>query len=163
MNKSDLINQLNTAHRRLLRLLQPFSQNAFEQPIAGDWTTKDICAHLAFWNWEAKKAIEQTLRDERPVMMLDANDAKINRREWERARSLPLPNVMDDFRRSQQALVAQLQLLNEADIYKTTAHFSGDHKNANAAWIIGGIIEHYQEHTQSIASGLERRVHDHFA
>jgi hypothetical protein len=154
MDKSDLIHQLNTEHRTLLLLLQPFSQDDFEQPAAGHWTTKDVCAHLAFWNWEAKQAIEQTLRDERPVMMLDVNDAEINQREWEKSRAVPLPKVMDDFRRSQKALVAQLQRMSEADIHKATAHFSGDHKNANAAWIIGGIIEHYQEHTQAIKTWL---------
>jgi len=144
-------------HRAALEAVQTFGKDDFERRAQTDeWSVKDIFCHLAFWNWEAVKSIEQVVRGERPVMMLDVNFDEINRREAATRRNLPLHKVMDDFRRSQQALVSLVARMSESELTKETPHKSGDNKNANAAWIVGGIIEHYQEHYADLTGSVNK-------
>ncbi len=157
MNKPELIEQLNAQHRHLLGLVQDFSKADFEQtPAMSGWTIKDIFAHIAYWNWEAMKAVEQFARGERPVMMLDVNFDEINQRETAARREQPLHKVMQDFHRSHRSLAALIASESEHELTKTTPFKSGDDKDANAAWIVGGIIEHYQEHLQPLEEFLSR-------
>ena len=153
MTKPELLHSLNSEHRAILATIQHFSQHDFERAgAAGEWTATDVFGHLAFWNWEAKKAIEQVLRGERPAMMLLDNFDETNAREVAARRDHLRPDVMNDFRRSQKSLAALIERTPDAELFKPTAHKSGDGKDANAAWILGGIIEHYQEHAAALKS-----------
>jgi hypothetical protein len=158
VTKDELLEKLNDEHYNLLALVQDFSKADFEQVgVAGDWTVKDVFAHLAFWNWEAVKAVEQVARDERPAMMLDVSFDEINAREAAASRKQPLHKVMDDFRRSQKSLASVIERASEPELSKQTPFKSGDNKDANAAWIVGGIIEHYQEHTAALKTWLDQK------
>ena len=151
MNKHDLINALNDEYRSLLELVQDFGQKDFEKPgAAGQWTARDVFAHLAFWNGEAKKAIALALRGERPDPWLLTNIEEINAREAAARGPTPLPRVMDDFRRSVRELAAQLEAASEQHLERETVHKSLDGSGANAAWIAANLIEHLQTHGEAM-------------
>ncbi|MBI1802134.1 MAG: maleylpyruvate isomerase N-terminal domain-containing protein [Chloroflexi bacterium] len=136
-DKLELIQRLDTAHHEVLAAVQDFTQAQFNSPgPMGDWTAKDMFGHLAFWNWEAVRGIEQISRGERPEnWLLEAFD-EINGREAATRRNLSLPAVMDDFRRSQKALAATLLRLPDSELDKTTPE-----KTKSGKSIIGLSLE----------------------
>jgi hypothetical protein len=151
MNKHDLINELNDEYRSLLELVQDFGKEDFEKPgAAGPWTTRDVFAHLAFWNGEAKKAFVLALRGERPEPWLPENLDEINTREAAARRALPLHKVMDDFRRSHRELVAQLDAAPERKLEREMDHKTPDGSSANAGWVIASSIEHLRAHGEAM-------------
>jgi Mycothiol maleylpyruvate isomerase N-terminal domain len=151
MNKQDIINELNDEYRSLLELVQDFGKDDFEKPgAAGLWTARDVFAHLAFWNGEAKKAIALALRGERPDPWLAANVDQINAREAAARRSTALYKVMDDFRRSVRELVAQLEAASERLLERETVHQSPEGSNANAAWVALSLNEHLRTHGEEM-------------
>ena len=151
LNKHDMINELTDEYRSLLELVQGFSKDDFEQPgAAGLWTARDVFAHLAFWNGEAKKAIALALRGERPDPWLVTNVEEVNAHEAVARRSVTLYQVMDDFRRSVRDLVSQLDSASERQLERETDHKSPEGGNANAAWVATNLIAHLRTHGEAI-------------
>ena len=159
MNKSSLVTELNEAHRHMLVLVQDYGQADFERPgAAGVWSAKDVFAHLAFWNWEASRAIEMALRGEPPAPYLvsDAELEQINEREHAARVAIPLPKVMDDYRRSHRSLLALVERTPESALAKSVDHRSAGGRPANAAWVAETVVEHYREHAQRLAQFRNR-------
>ena len=151
MTKHDLINELNDEYRSLLELVQDFGKDDFEKPgAAGLWTARAVFAHLAFWNGEARKAIALALRGERPDPWLVTNIEEINSRESAARSATPLHTVMDDLRRSQRELVAQLDAASERQLERETVHRAPDGSSANAAWVARDLIEHLRKHGEAM-------------
>ena len=159
MNKQDLISDLEDEYRSLLELVQDFGRDDFQKPgAAGTWTALDVFGHLAFWNGEAKKAIALALRGERPDPWLLSDDEPINAREQALRRSWPLPKVMDEFRRSVLALVAEISAASEQQLERESIHKAPDGSNANAAWVAEQVIAHLRSHGEAMDIWLHAEV-----
>ena len=151
MSKQDLSSELDDEYRSLLELVQDFGRDDFLKPgAAGTWTALDVFGHLAFWNSEAKKAIALALRGERPDPWLVSDDEPVNAREQAQRRSWPLPKVMDEFRRSILALVAEISAASEPQLERESIHKAPDGSSANAAWVAERAIEHLRAHGEAI-------------
>jgi hypothetical protein len=161
MEKRQLLTELNDVHRDLLTQVQDFSQADFAQAgVMGNWTAKDMFAHLAFWNWEAKRAIELALTGERPAPWLvgESEIEQANSREQQARRDVPLHNVMDDFRRSHKSVAALIERTPEQALAAEGPHRTAAGKATNALWVAQGLIAHYREHTQWLEEFVERRA-----
>src|SRR5689334_20953034 len=74
--------------------------------VAGEWTVKDIVAHLAAWQVEALRAIEQAERGEESGPLIDESVDEWNQRRVEERRRLPLVDVIQEFTESHDELLA---------------------------------------------------------
>ena len=161
MDKRQLLTELNDVHRDLLTQVQDFSQADFAQAgVMGNWTAKDMFAHLTFWNWEAKRAIELALTGERPAPWLvgDSEIEQANSHEQQARRDVPLHNVMDDFRRSHKSVAALIERTPEQALAAEGPHRTAAGKATNALWVAQGLIAHYREHTQWLEEFVKRRA-----
>lgn len=115
MSKADFLAQLEADRRRLLQAVEGLSTREMTAaPAVGQWTVKDILGHVAAWEWEAVKAVEQTLAGRRPDL-LDIEDVD----DWNAAqvaawRDRTLDEVLAELHRSRQALVEALGRLDDA-------------------------------------------------
>jgi hypothetical protein len=151
MTKRDLIDELNDEYRSLLELVQDFGKEDFEKPgAAGIWTARDVFAHLAFWNGEAKQAVALALGGERPVPWLDANVEESNTRECAARAAVPLYKVMEDFRRSQRDIIAQLDAASDGQLNRVLEFKTLDGTSANAGWVIADLILHLRGHAEAM-------------
>lgn len=72
---------LEEGHRAVAELLAAMSDEELERPATiggGDWSAKDLAAHLAEWESHAVGAIAQWRRGERPDA-LDLTDERVDR------------------------------------------------------------------------------------
>ncbi len=127
MSKAELIRRLNQAHRETLMLVQEFSRQDFDKKAPGAaWSAKDVFAHLARWNRDARQALSKHSPlgqcGEMPVIGDDR----------------PLPKVMDDLRQSLETLLAA---------FGTAPTLQ---KDASSGAVIESVVRHYQTHQNDL-------------
>lgn len=131
--------------------------------VAGDWTLKDVIAHLAAWRWWSVARLEAAVRDEEPTPPWgagldeddDADTDRINRQFYEASRDRPVAAVLRDSRETLDRLEAALLALPEADLVAADRYpWLGGYP---AAAIITGSAAHlYDDHEPAINDLLAR-------
>ena len=149
--KSEALAALENEYRKTLDAVQDFAVEDFDvPPREGVMSPKDTFAHLAWWNWEAASGLERIKRDEMPFwvhMELDELNAGTlaERKDW------PLQRVMEDVRRSHEALVAVLEEVSDEEFSRATTHKYRDGTLDGVVWLAFIYIEHYEEHREQLA------------
>ena len=139
-------------------LLAQVGQARWEQPgVAGDWSIKDITAHITYfesWATEVTGAIERG--EPLPAspytgMEVDQENALI----YQRYHARPLAEVVHESQASFLRSLDVVQRLRDEDLY--SLEFT---RPAGVDWIVFDLIEgdtfgHYREHTLSVRTWLE--------
>lgn len=89
-----------------------------EKRIVGDWTIKDVIAHLAAWNWEAIDEVERVLRDEAtwPARYEDkVGEGEFNRREVGKRKDKSWQEALKDWDDSFWAQIKRMEQISEGE------------------------------------------------
>lgn len=121
MSKADVIAELYREYGQWEDLLAEIGQARMEQPgVAGDWTIKDVIAHLTGWRRRTVERFQAALRGQpEPPTPWPAHlttDDEINAWIYETNRDRPLREVLDDSRQVFQQLAAALEAFPEAEL-----------------------------------------------
>ncbi len=65
MDKAELLRTMREAHERVTRTIERIPDEQLLEPTSGDWTGKDVLAHMAWWHDHSALAIG-ALRKGRP-------------------------------------------------------------------------------------------------
>jgi hypothetical protein len=150
----ELLQRIEQAWHELNQLVSALSESQLETPGPGGWTIKDNRAHLTAWE---QFLIRYHLKDEPPheVLGMDkatleaADEDAINDFLFQHSRPRPATDVLADFRRSHQELLATLKQMKFADLMQP--HFDDDpEKRPLLGWVIGNTYDHYQGHASII-------------
>jgi uncharacterized protein (TIGR03083 family) len=149
-------------------LEQTISQLTAGQMTASDpnggWSVKDHLAHLATWENGLAALLEGRPRyagmgfDEATYMHTDLDG--LNAIIHERHKDRPLSEVLTDFRRAHEQILAALARLSDTDLFKTYSHYQPDQPGKDSGdpilkWIVGNTYEHYALHHRRITSLAE--------
>jgi hypothetical protein len=129
----------------------------------GDWTFRDLAAHLAAWRTFRIPQIEAVGRGEPPpgppwpaeLEAIDDDFASVNGWLQERDRDRTLDEVLDDYDRSFERLAAAIEALPEAVAADPAAFdFMG-----GIPIVDGDFTEHlHEEHLPAIRAWLDQRA-----
>jgi hypothetical protein len=129
-----------------------------ERGVEGDWSIKDIVAHLTFYERWATDCLEALqLGEPLPVsefkgLSMDERNALI----YARNQTRPLADVLADATVSFQRSIDVVQRLRDEDLYNP------DYTHAYGVdWTVHDLIEgdayeHYQDHIASVRAWLDR-------
>jgi hypothetical protein len=157
MNKSELLNWLQEEYRQWEAFLDQISSIRMEQPgVNGDWSMKDIVAHLTGWNrWLVIRLQAELHNEPEPPPPWPAhlsNEDDINAWIYESNGSRPVRDVQDESHQVFQQLLVVIEGLPE-DIQIEPAyhivslggqhfsaseffdHFHDDHEPDVRAWL----------------------------
>jgi hypothetical protein len=96
-------------HRKLKHTIGNLSDSQIINDIVmGDWTVKDIIAHIAAWNWEIAKSIDEVL-EKKPPWYLTKGETAFNVAEVAKRRDWPLSQVLDEWEESFDSLVHRIE------------------------------------------------------
>lgn len=148
----------------LERLVAEAGPARMELPgAAGDWTLKDVIAHLTGWRWWSVARLEAAVRHEVPVPPwggdLDEDDdddtERINQQIYAANRDRPVAAVLRDSRETLDRLEAALLALPEADLFAPGRYpWLGGYP---AAAVVTGSAAHlYDDHEPAINDLLAR-------
>src|SRR3990172_10171718 len=86
---------------RLLAVCSRTPEERRDIPIYGDWTVKDVLAHIAAWDRELARGVDELLTGQLPTFVryaTRAGEAAFNARAVEASRALPFPAVLAELR-----------------------------------------------------------------
>lgn len=152
MDKAELLRQFREGRAALDALLDGLSDSDLTQPgVVGDWSIKDVLAHLTFWQGRAVDGVGQALGDypqlEFPRVPDEEAMHRLNADAYQRSRNRPLREVQAEFNRTADLLLGLIQRL------------TGEQLNSTAAWtfdepqwqaIANESFEHFEEHADDI-------------
>jgi hypothetical protein len=154
-----LLEMMCTVRSNWEALLAEVGEARLTEPgVEGDWSLKDIIAHITYYEtWAADNVMafrrgEQQPHSEYKGLELDERNARI----YEHIRAKSLSQVLQDSRASFQRSLEAVQGLRDEDLYDPAFTRVPD-----ADWTVfdlveGDTFEHYSDHIKSVRAWLER-------
>jgi hypothetical protein len=159
MNKNELLAALKDSHERLLRSLEGLSPEEMLEPgVVGDWSIKDILAHLSRWEaelvkllWQARQGIQPTglLTDESPV-------DEVNARWYQEDQARPLDRIQEDFNGVREQTIRRLDYFTDRDL-NDPIRYSWLGSQPLWEWVASESFEHDDEHLEQIRAWREKK------
>lgn len=162
MSKARAAKLLVDAHEKLGQVLKSLNGDQMTQvKVLGEWTVKDILAHLAAWNWECLEEIERALQDKATWHKLfeeEATEDEFNRIEVAKRRPKTVEEIRKEWEKSFQALITRVKNLSEAE----WAHRSDqDHWQDGKPLTLGSLFD-YGYTGESHEAGHAKQIQTYF-
>jgi hypothetical protein len=157
--KAQLLDNARFEHAALERLLEKLSPDDMVHPgILGDWSVKDILAHLIEWEQMALGWVETGLSEKTPA--IPAQGFKwnqlpaLNQHIYEKHRDRPLVEILEQFHSSYQQILASIEGFSEESLF-TRGYYAWAGNNALAAYFNSATASHYLWARKEIQKGLK--------
>jgi hypothetical protein len=165
MNKSELLHWLQSEYQQWVVFLDQIDPALMEQPgVNGDWSMKDMVAHLTGWNQRLIANLQAAQRGEPeppppwPAHLQAEND--INTWLYDSNRDRSLPEVLDESQQQFQQLLALIEALPE-DVRIEQIH--NQDRVFNLVWLgdqrflVGEFFDHFRDdHEPDVRAWLAR-------
>jgi hypothetical protein len=156
MEKSELLERIRSEHAFTESAWNQVREQELLQPgVEGEWSAKDMMAHLSFWEnrmiqWSNEALSGQSFELPAGNEVVD----KINARVYEENGDRPLAEIRAEFESSYQEALRTIEGTPEQDLLRTGLFPAwGDIPLwkffATLTWL------HYEQHNQSIRAWLE--------
>jgi uncharacterized protein (TIGR03083 family) len=154
MTKSELLGQIREERRQLEELLATLSPEQMLRPgTCGEWSIRDVLAHISAWERRMLAWTGSHLRGEPPDVPLPWDVERMNAEAHALGRDRPLADVLEEFRRSYRESLALAESLNEAQLQTVYA----ETWPMGALWtgVAANMNWHYKEHRADIEKWLK--------
>ncbi|MGC8958456.1 MAG: DinB family protein [Chloroflexia bacterium] len=143
-----LVARLTEARSTLLEaLLNLDGGTLVERPAVGEWTAKDLLAHLVAWDRWVREEIGRMFAGEEPDLSAVADVDAFNAAAVAAWRDRSLEEVLAALQEERAAWVAWMRGLSEEDFFRRRPIGTYD-------WSMPGWIEVYVRHEEEHAAGL---------
>ncbi len=161
MSKTQLIHDLQKENANWEALLAEVGEARMTEPVAANWSMKDIVAHLTGWRRRTVARLQAAARGEPepppPWPPHLQTDDEINALIYESNRDRSVADVLRDSREVFRALVEAVEALPEADVMDPNrfqwmagqplsaaalfSHFHEEHEPTIRAWLQKNALE----------------------
>ncbi|MCI0394605.1 MAG: ClbS/DfsB family four-helix bundle protein [Chloroflexi bacterium] len=163
MDALQILDLLDESRERLLVAIAPLPDEALERPgVMGDWSVKDILAHLAAWESELVTGLMHINQGQKPARMLEAFQRvdEYNAERYAENKDRELNRVFDDFQNVRLQLEQWLEEFSERDLTDPN-HYPWSRGVALAHIVKENSYGHEDEHLPAIESFAGRWVAEH--
>ncbi|MFN3704879.1 MAG: ClbS/DfsB family four-helix bundle protein [Thermoflexales bacterium] len=163
MTRLDMIARIREARAALLETLALVPDDEWLSPgVVGEWSLRDVVAHLAIW---CARAVTWLFQAERgvPLQLPRSNHpdwADVNARDVATQRDRPLDRILSDFHGAHEQLLQRLQHWTDDGILFDPRRFPELGGESLAAWVLACSAEHDAEHNAQIRQWLVSRASD---
>lgn len=153
-----IADKMRAGYAALEAALAPLSEQRMIAPGAmGEWSVKDVLAHLTVWHWRLLDLLEpvQPKRvPEIPDRGLDDEEVEqFNEQIYQKHREDALEEVLEAFRRSYREVEQAVQRLSQEDLL-AGGRLAWLDQTTLLAIIAGDTYDHYQEHLEAMRGWL---------
>ena len=152
MNKQELISKIEDERARLEEAISTLSPEQLTAPDAiGEWSIKDVLAHLAMWTSRCVTLVYQAEQGQKPEdvdAMFDSYE-EVNAEDHQSQKDRLLDRVVADFRGSHRQLLRGLDAWKEADLFDA-GRFTWLRGKSLGEFILGETAEHDSDHCRQI-------------
>jgi len=160
LTKDELLNALETGHNNMLELVAQCQPEQIAQPgVTGEWSIKDILAHISAWEAELVKLLWQVRQSQEPssIHFSGGNVDEINQRWQASLYSRPLGLVLSDFNAVRKQTVRRVKDFSDEEL-TTPGYFPGLKAVPLWEWIANDSFDHESEHAESIQEWLNNQL-----
>lgn len=151
MDKPAFLERMRVGRQRLNEALSGLTEDQIANDlVTPQWTVRDMLAHLAAWQGEALRWVEQAAHGQEIGPLINQSVDEWNAHRVEERRRLPVVEVMQEFNENHDHLLAALEQwpANTAPLGP-----DGWNETANLWW----LTEHDEEHLPMILD-YRRRI-----
>jgi hypothetical protein len=160
-NKDQLIADIHTERRRLEKNLSALTSEEMMLPgVTGEWSVKDILAHLVAWerlflDWY-RAGTQGGSPEIKPVGMSQRAIDALNQQIYQQNHGQSLDSIFAEFHLSFQQVTATIEKIPEEDMF-TSGRFGWTGKLTLADYIVGNTCNHYAWAKSQIRDWMKRR------
>ena len=158
IDKAGVLKAMGTSYTTLEAILASLDKTQyFIEGVIPGWSIKDILAHISSWHHRLYQFLDAALYNQEPAISgpdnIEELDA-LNAQFYIENKSLPLDEVLADFRNTYQHILSIVQAMPEEDLLNPH-RFSWSQGEPLWKSIAGDTYEHYQEHILQIQRWLD--------
>jgi len=161
MQKQDILNRLEESREQFLDLLEGQPETALLTPgVIGDWSIKDILAHLSRWEAELVKLLWQIHLGQPPSSLHFQKNLDVDEQNavwFTEARARPLERVLDDFHAVRNQTLLRVESFSDKDLCDP-GRYSSLKGRMLQEYIASDSYEHEDEHKADIQRWLEKQT-----
>jgi hypothetical protein len=160
MKKDELLEALEDERQELMEMLEDLPDEAMlEAGVMGDWSIKDILAHLVSWEGQTVTLLFQAQRGmDKPTTAHFAKETvdALNQRWHEESQSRPLEAVWQDWLGVRKQMIRRVSDITEQEL-NDPQRYPWQKGVPLYEWILNDSIEHEEEHADQIREWLDKR------
>ena len=165
MEKTTLLENIQMEHDQLVALLMPLREDLLcTATLDGNWSIKDLIAHVSAWEQLCIGWLEMYLRGETPDPFSQMNaDSGANERIFRENQHRSLQEVQKNFARTYQTFLKQVQDLTQTisveDLNRPQTwlkRLPWLHGQSLVGLIADNSYDHYRDHAQQIRTWLDK-------
>jgi hypothetical protein len=152
MDKNELLKALITTREEFRQAVDGLPDEALLEPgINGDWTIKDLMAHIMLWESELVKLLWEVQEGRKPstIHFQKQNTDQTNARWYQENKSRPLDVVLEDFEGVRRQTIRRLEGFQNRDL-TDPKRFPWLKDEPLWQWIAGDTFDHEAEHIAQI-------------
>lgn len=150
MKRTELLTQLIRIRAELQSLLDDLGENHMLQPgAAGDWSVRDVLAHITACEVEVLTNLGKVKRGAKPgpTALTPAAIEKQNQVWHNEMKDRPLRSVLADFDGARKQTLRVLEALSDADAAKPADWLQG---RSLVDYFVGEVLTHEREHLEQL-------------
>ncbi|MGO8946312.1 MAG: DinB family protein [Ktedonobacterales bacterium] len=150
--KTEILEQISATHLLLEAHLSAFDDSQMLQPgVNGDWTVKDLVAHITWWEQHLLRRLAGGRDDlyQEGISVQDATD-QANAVIFAANQPRLLSEILNEFHDSYREVLAAVEALTEEDVAMADTYEA-------IAW---DTFRHYPEHTAMLQAWFNRATPD---
>lgn len=161
-SKESILSNIQMERRRLEKNLASLSDEQMIEPgVIGEWSVKDILAHLVDWEQRFLAWYQAGLRGEIPYTpapgMTWADLDKLNQSIYEQNRDRPLSRVQADFASSYIHVLETVKSIPEEDMFPA-GRFAWTGNGNLAGYILANTANHYRWAKTQIRKWIREQI-----
>ncbi len=159
--KAQLQAEIEQERQALEELLATLSPEQMNQPaVVGEWSVKDVLAHLSEWETMWLRWFADGLAGKTPARPAEGYSwrqlPQLNQKICETYRGRELGDILKQFRASHRKICKTIEGISEQDLF-TPGRYAWTGKHALAASIVPNTSQHYRWARQEIRKGFKMK------
>ncbi|NLI14654.1 MAG: ClbS/DfsB family four-helix bundle protein [candidate division Zixibacteria bacterium] len=145
---TEIIEKANQSLAKLLAAIESLPAETHSIPKAiGEWSIKDILAHLIAWEEEASKALDIWKIGVDPDWNHIKDIDEFNAQAVKERRKVAFPKIIEQLRLVHGGIIDKLKSISDSEFSK---------RGGVPRWLANLIIDHLDEHTEKIIAFKEK-------
>lgn len=153
-NTSALLTAIRAERARLVRVIEDVPPDRLALPGAvGEWSVKDVLAHLAAWTARAVTLLFQAERGKPPSYGVKESDGwvdRLNAQDYAGQKDRPIERILADFHGAHAQLIKRLEAWRDERALFDAARYASLGGASLAEHVWSNSAEHDREHREHI-------------
>ena len=161
-SKNDLLAAIEKERGALETYLETLTPEQLTEPgIVGEWSAKDVLAHLIEWEQMVLGWHAAGLRGEVPPLPAPGfkwnQTPQLNQQIYEKHRDRPLDEVLEQFQASHREILCVIQGLSNEELF-TAGRYAWTKKNTLGTYMVSATSSHYLWARKEIRKGFRAKA-----